>query len=122
MYQLPATIWNRIAEEQTLKTAWATRLFPLPQTELDAALEAETAKLQTAGTELSVISAFLTLAPLLWELEAVQAFAEDHPQYAAGLTEVQTVTEALAVAEMDRPMGKTEATQLRQLLSQSNPT
>ena len=117
MHQLPARVWNAIAEEQPLTTAFASRLFPLSQPKLDSALEKETEKLKGNGVSDPLVrQAYLTMAPLLWENKAIQAFATDHPEHQAALKDVEEVNEAVLMASQDAPLSTSQQQQLRELL------
>jgi hypothetical protein len=39
VHQASATVWNQIAETQTLETEWALQMFPLPEDQLQVALD-----------------------------------------------------------------------------------
>ena len=110
MMQVPLETWNRVAQEQTLRTAWARRTFPLPPTKLEEALglqEQELAKRE--GGSLMLAAAFLRVAPLLWEAEAISRFLGDHPDLAdALLPTLESPNEAVAVASRDFPLSATQ--------------
>ena len=119
MYQAPAAIWNAIAETQPLKTGWAQQVFPLPEAEMDLALEREEARL-TADVGGQVASAYLVVMPLLWEQTAIRHFK------AAGgpgnsLPMVETVQQAVMLASRDYPLTKAQQTSLERLL-ETEPT
>jgi hypothetical protein len=117
MHQLPALIWNQIAAEQPLKTAFAKRLFPLSQEKLDAALELETARLKEQGVSDPLVRASLLLVgPFLWENEAIQAFAQDHPEHQSALPNLEESNEAVMMASGDSPLNTSQQQQLSRLL------
>lgn len=115
MYQAPAAIWNEIAETQTLRTGWAEQMFPLPQADLDRALENEAAKVaELAGSQV-VAAAYLVVMPLLWEAQAIRAWVQEAGPHAS-LPPVETVDGAVALAQGDYPLTAGEAQILRELL------
>jgi hypothetical protein len=118
LYQMPAAIWNRIAEEQALETPKANRLFPLSQAELDRDIQNREAELSAQGMTPSVIAAYLATWPLFWENAALQAFKVNHPIYAPGLPDVTSLDDAMLIARSDRPLDEKEQAQLRRLLMQ----
>jgi hypothetical protein len=116
MYQMPAAIWNRIAAEQALETPMANRVFPMDQAELDHWIQDRETELMAQGIYPSVVSAYLTLTPLLWENAALQAFKMDHPIYSPALPDVGSMDDAILIARADRPLNEEELAQLRRLL------
>jgi len=118
MYQVPATVWNRIAETETLATEWAELTFPLPEAELEEALELEAARIQAEHkTSPSLTLAYLKVMPLLWEREAIAAFVADNPALAGALPNVETVEEAVRIATLDHPITTREQDKLASLLT-----
>ena len=101
MHQHPAATWNAIAETQELQTEWAELMFPLPQEEMDEALERETAKLAEEMGSRMVAVAYLRVMPLLWEAEAIEAFQATGAPLADGMTAMGTVQEAVIAASRD---------------------
>lgn len=116
MYQAPAAIWNAIAETQTLATPWAEQMFPLPEDDLAAALEAEERRLVDEGADGQVASAYLVVMPLLWERKAIRTFkAMGGP--GNSLPMVETVQQAVIVASKDYPLTKRQQATLAELLA-----
>ena len=108
MHQAPAATWNKVAR-MGLETTWAARLFPMAPEEMDRALAAEETRLTEAGTPAPVASAFLMVAPLLWEREAIGAADVDLPN-------VVDVAEAVRLASLEFSLTDPQRQQLRQLL------
>lgn len=101
MHQAAATYWNQIAEQNPLKTTWAQQMFPLPQESLDKALEQEEARLTQQEGDPIVAAAYLKVAPLLWEQEAISNFLLDNPSLRSALPPQENVSEALVTASQD---------------------
>lgn len=116
MHQLPATVWNRIAETQQLATPWAQHLFSLDQEALDKALTKQERQLKLSKVPPATISSFQQMAPLLWEHEAIAAFVRQNPDLHHALPEVLTPREAAAVAAKDRELDEDESLALVMLL------
>ena len=116
MYQAPATIWNAVAETGPLRTGWAEQMFPLPQEEMDAAIEAEVARLRAlVGADSVIPAAYLVTMPLLWEQEAIRNLT-DRVGPIGSLPPVETVDDAMAIALGDFPLTPDEAQTLRAML------
>lgn len=101
MYSVAAPIWNRVAKEQPLQTPMARALFPLDQEGLNQALEAREMALTSQGFDPKVASAYLTVAPLLWEKAALATFSRDHPGLSDALPEVVSPAEATSLATQE---------------------
>lgn len=117
MNQVPTAVWNRIAQTQTLATAWAKMLFSMTPSEMDQALEIQREKMTKAGYSSTVIVAYQTLAPLLAESQAIQAFVASNPELATALPDVLTAGEALHYAVLEWRMGEKDAQTLLELLN-----
>ena len=115
MFNAPAAMWNRIAETETLRTDWANLMFVLPQEELDKAIEHELKRIEAQTGSAKVALAYLITAPLVWEMKALARFkAKVGPQ--GSLPDVETVDEALIVADGDYRLNPIEREMLRALL------
>lgn len=117
MNQVPTAVWNRIAQTQTLATEWARSVFPMTPQQMDKALEYQREKMATAGYSSTVIVAYQTMAPLLAEREAIQAFVMDNPELAAALPDVLTADEAMKYAMGDWMLSRRDEQTLLELLS-----
>ena len=117
MYQAHASFWNRIAETQSLKTEWAKRMFSLTQDALLKALEQETEELKKETTSNRVRLAYLEIMPLLWENEAISGFCLANPGLRAAMPQIESVPEAVAIADRDYPMTQSEQRELSALLT-----
>ena len=115
MFQAPASLWNAIAESQPLRTGWAQQMFPLPQDQLDLAVNNELERItQETGSGI-LAAAYLVVMPLLWEAKAIRAWTDQNgPQ--GSLPPVQTVDQAMAVAQGDYPLTPDERKTLRAML------
>lgn len=117
MHQAAAKFWNEIAATQPLKTQWAQEMFPLPQAELDAALEREEQRLTRETNDPQVASAYLKIMPLLWENEAISKFLNANPSLMTAMPPLQSQTEALTVARKDFRLTTGQMMKLQKLLS-----
>ncbi len=116
MYSVFVHLWNEIAREQTLATQFGRDLFHLGQGELFKALDEREQALVTETRSGSVIAAFITLAPLLWECEAIAGYCADHDLNLGSLPNVVSVDEALMVADLDYRLSPAEQRDLKGLL------
>ena len=117
MHQQPAIVWNTIAETQPLRTDWAKMLFPMPQDQMDEALGAEAKSLaESLGSE-KLAAAYLSVAPLLWEVRAILAFKATGDRMSDGLTPLETTQEAVIAASRDYALTIKEQRQLSEKLS-----
>ena len=115
MFQAPASVWNAIAETQTLRTAWAEQMFPLPQDEMDVAVKGELDRVEAQTGSKVLAAAYLVVMPLLWEAEAIRGWtAQNGPL--ASLPPVESVAQAMAVAQGDYLLTPDEAQTLRAML------
>ena len=117
MFSVVTRIWNQIAKEQELQTPMAKRLFPLDVEEMEIALAKEESRLAKQNNSgFLVAGAYLTVAPLLWENQAIAAYKRDHPGLEAALPELVDVGEAVLVASKDFPLSEPQQKQLGKLL------
>lgn len=115
MYQAPATVWNEIAETQTLRTPWAEQMFPLPEEDLLQALRNEEERLEEETGSQVLAAAYLTVMPLLWEHRAIRLYQEAAGPKAS-LPAVESVDQALAVASGDFLLTPEERRMLARML------
>lgn len=116
MFQAPASVWNQIAETQDLRTEWANLMFPLPQDQLDLAVESELQRVKGETGSPVVAAAYLLTMPLLWEVEAIRNWQEQTGQVLPSLPILETVPQAMAVARGDYLLDQPEAEILRRML------
>jgi hypothetical protein len=117
MLNLPAAVWNEIARTQTLRSTFGKRWFPMDQDEITAAHERMVSELERRGNDLAVALAYLELAPLLAEREAIQAYVDQHPIHREALREILEVNEALLIAIEEHNLTESQVKQLRPLLA-----
>ncbi len=110
-----APIWNEIAKTQKLKTEWARKTFAL---DAMAMAELENSEYQEAkkAADPWVAASFSDMKPLLLENRAISKFTQAQPQYRLALPEVVSVSEAVMLASMERPLSKMQQKQLSELL------
>lgn len=111
MYQVPAEVWNAIADSQPLKTPWARKLFKLNQPAMLAELDAQ-------GVDPSVVVAYQTMAPLLAENRAITAYIKQtgDSSLMSALPEILSVDEALLYAVPEWSLNREQLEALRVLL------
>lgn len=108
-------VWNQIAETQELKTAWAKKVFAMgPEQMLQAEDEEYRALKATVGHD--VAASYQDVKPLLLENEAISRFTQAQPMYREALPEVTSISEALILASMERPLSPMQQNRLRRLL------
>ena len=112
-----APIWNEIAKTQKLRTEWARKAFALDQAGMDK-LEDEEYKTLKAKVGHSVAAAFSDVMPLLLENVAISRYirAQGDLELRQALPEVTTISEAVILASLDRPLNRMEQTSLVNLL------
>ena len=117
MHQIAARVWNEIAEQGDLKTAWAKRVFPMNASRMDRALNLATEKLEKTQPPL-VAAAYLMVMPLLWEQDAIVEYLGEHPEMSAALPEVTAVDEAVMLASREFPLDESQQKRLAALLAE----
>lgn len=110
-----APIWNEIARTQEIKTAWARKAFVLDANAM-ADLENQEYGALLKRTRQPVASAFLDVKPLLLERKAISRHLRKHPELNQALPEVTSISEAVTLASLDRPLSRQEQKQLTELL------
>lgn len=123
MQQVPASVWNQIAQTQPLRSPSMQALFPLSQQALDNALAAQALMLEVHGLTDSVINAYQLMAPLLAENQAISAYINQtgHSDLRAALPEVLNAPEAVAIASQENPLSASEQSELLNLLLPLTP-
>lgn len=109
-------IWNEIAETQELKSEWAKREFRLNPEQMAESEDREYQALLKRKIPHPVASAYLDLKPLLLERKAISAHLRKNPELANCLPEINSISEAVTLASMDRPLSPQEQKQLTALL------
>lgn len=123
MQQVPASVWNQIAQTQPLRNPSMQQLFPMSQQQLDDALSAQALTLESHGLTDSVINAYQLMAPLLAENQAISAYINQtgHSDLRAALPEVLNAPEAVAIASQENPLSASEQSELLNLLLPLTP-
>ncbi|HLP49476.1 MAG TPA: hypothetical protein VK154_01190 [Chitinophagales bacterium] len=106
MYQFYQGVWNQIASEERLKTRWAKRLFVLTEEKINDELEKEESRLGKEGYSTGTICAFLEIAPLYLEREAIKRFIWNHSELHEPLSvvlQLEIVDDVEHIAIGDRP-------------------
>lgn len=123
MHQVPQEIWQEIhalANEQ-IRTQWADRLFPESAETVTEELEQQGMRMRGRGVDNKVVLAFQMTAPLLQEREAISTYlAKTHRVDLRGaLPELETVDDAVLLAEKELMLSPRQSTTLRNLLTEA---
>jgi|ERR1017187_3122180 hypothetical protein len=120
MDQVLQEIWNQIAEEETLKTKWAQRMFNIPPNEIEDELDKEYNRIMTKVKNQITAFAFIEIFPLLAENEAIENFLSNHPRFLEQkiLSPLWSIKEAIYIASKEFQMLK--AADLEELTSLMN--
>jgi hypothetical protein len=115
---LAAGILNRIADTTPLRHRWAQLLFLMTQEQLTKQRESQEKALAERGFSTPVILAYLSLAPLLAENEAISQYIEKtgNLDLRAALPEVTTENEAQILAIKEYGLNQSQQAQLKELL------
>ena len=124
MYQLPAQVWNLIAQQPEMQNPSMKALMSMNQEQMDSALQQQADALTQNGVPDSVINAYQTMGPLLAENQAISSYIEKtgNSDLRKACPEVISAPEALAVAKQDYRLSEPEQQQLLQMLTQMEPT
>lgn len=124
MYQLPAQVWNLIAQQPEMQNPSMKALMSMNQEKMDSALQQQADALTQNGVPDSVINAYQTMGPLLAENQAISSYIEKtgNSDLRKACPEVISAPEALAVAKQDYRLSEPEQQQLLQMLTQLEPT
>lgn len=127
MHQVAASVWNQIGATVPLVTGWAQQMFPLPAEDLETALNNEESRIAEEAAAMEpkseqpdrlTAAAYLTVAPLLWENEAISRFKTDHPEMERALPTVTSVEEAVNLASEEYVLDSTRRQKLGALLQE----
>lgn len=124
MYQLPAQVWNLIAQQPEMQNPSMKALMSMNQEQMDSALQQQADALTQNGVPDSVINAYQTMGPLLAENQAISSYIEKtgNSDLRKACPEVISAPEALAVAKQDYRLSEPEQQQLLQMLTPLEPT
>jgi len=118
MHQAAARYWNEIAKSQPLKTEWAQQMFPLPQEDMDLALENEENRLFRETNNPILVCAYLKIMPLLWENVAISNYLEDNPSLRVAIPPIESIPEAILIARKDFHLTTRELMKLGEMLKE----
>lgn len=123
MYQLPAQVWNQIAQQPEMQNPSMKALMAMGQEQMDSALQQQADALTKNGIPDSVINAYQTMGPLLAENQAISAYIEKtgNSDLRKACPEVISAPEALGVAKQDYQLSEAEQQQLLQMLTPLEP-
>ena len=123
MYQLPAQVWNLIAQQPEMQNPSMKALMSMNQEQMDSALQQQADTLTQNGVPDNVINAYQTMGPLLAENQAISLYIEKtgNSDLRKACPEVISAPEALAVAKQDYRLNEPEQQQLLQMLMQLEP-
>ena len=123
VYQVAPSVWNAIASSQPLVNPSMQQLWPMPAEEMLSALESQEQTLAANGVPDSVITAYIRMAPLLAENEAISAYinATGNTSLRSALPEVLNAPEAVTIATQDQPLSESEQSKLLAMLLPLEP-
>ena len=115
MFNVAAAIWNQIAESQPMATEKWSRLMKMDSDAMDSALGEVMDDLKAPNR---VVLAFVTVAPLLLENEAISLWilANEAHYLRSALPEVLSISEAVNLGSMEYSLTETERARLADLL------
>lgn len=118
MYQVPAPIWNQIAQTQPVGSAYWLSLMEKDQQQLTEALAKLESDLERKGADAAVTRSYLLVAPLLRETVAISRYvdAQASPELRSCLPEVTSINEAVALATQEFRLKPSQQTRLAELL------
>src|SRR5579872_3948563 len=117
MYSVAAPIWNQVARTQALASPLGKALFPLDQPHLTDELNRREAELAAQGIEPRVASAYLAVAPLLAENQALSRYVAANPQHLGTFPNVVNPSEAVALATQEYSLTPSQQATLQTLLT-----
>jgi hypothetical protein len=118
MHQTPTPIWNEIAATQKLLHQPWKRLFGLTHEALGQALTQIASDLEAKGCDSRTIRAYLLVAPLLAENEAISSYVEatERPDLRSSMPELVSLKEALTLAVQEYRLMPSQLKKLKTLL------
>lgn len=124
MFQVTPELWNQIADSQKLVNPSLRMLLRMPRELMQEQLQSMEQALEANGVPDSVITSYLTMAPLLAEHEAISRFINEmgSSSLRQALPEVLTAQEAVAIAQQDRPLNDSESELLLKMLTPLEPS
>ena len=115
MFSVAAEIWNQIAESQPMATEKWSRLMKMDPDAMNSALDEVMNETKAPN---KVMLAFVTVAPLLLENEAISLWilANEAHYLRSALPEVLSISEAVNLGSMEYSLTETERARLADLL------
>ena len=111
MNHLPQAWWNEVAPK--MKTEPFKTLAALPADKITVALDLEWTKLSRKAGDETVATAYLVVAPLLFDRKAIRS----HSGMQEATPEILTVDEAVRVAQTEYQLTGKQSAGLRTLLN-----
>src|SRR5690554_2122230 len=123
MYQVPTSVWNKIAQTQELANPSFRQLMAMPERQMLKALDEQAKALTKSKVPDAVISAYQEIAPLLAESQAISAYIEttDSSSLRSALPEILSAAEAVSIASKDRSLSSSEKQLLLRMLTPLEP-
>ena len=116
---IAAPIWNIVAEKGKPQTWYGRGLFHLPEEVQERDQDELASTLEAKGCDPKVARAFLNVAPLYLEREAISRAAKLVPKIRPAVPEVLSLEEAVALGTMEDFLTPPQASLLRKLLMQA---
>lgn len=118
MQQVPAEIWNDVADSQPLSPFWR-KVMETPPEQFDQAIAMVDAQAEKLTKDNKVVLAYRLTAPLFMETAALSAFIVETGQQSLrqSLPELTSVNEAVELATLEYRLSPSQQKQLAQLLT-----
>lgn len=115
MFGQPTGFWNRIAKTEMLESEFGRTMFSLDEEKMEEALGRASRSLRSLGLNPEVSRAFLEIAPLLKEHNAITRCRLKYGW--SSMPEIQTVDEAMSYLTKEVPgISREQANLARKLL------
>ena len=117
MLNVAASYWNKVYELGTVKTRLGMNLLPLGEEELTNNHQEMYDRLKARGYHPRSVLAFLDVALLLAEREAIAEASQKAPELRRVLPEVLTVSEAVILGTKERRLTRNQQEEVQALLT-----
>lgn len=121
MFNLSQTIWNEIGQQPEMRSFHMKKMFMASDEDCDRILGETIDCMRRLGIKYKVILAYLKVAPLLHEGQAIQSWVKSSgdPELQASLPEIATVADAVALMDREFMLSEADQARLTELLTDS---